>query len=52
MHLAVIVVSIKGDTYVLFSLFVDFNIVSFFQSCDEVGCVFFASIFDPKIINY
>ena len=52
MDLAIFVVPIEGDAYVLFPLFVNFNVVSFLQNCKEVGGVFFADVFDPKIINY
>ena len=52
MDLAIFVVPIEGDAHLLFSILVDFNVVSFFQSCDEMSCVFFAEEFDPEIINY
>ena len=49
MDLAIFVVPIEGDAHVLSPLFVDFNVVSFFQSCGKEDPVFFADVFALKM---
>ena len=52
MDLALHVIPVKRDAYVLLAFHINFNLICLLQYRNEMGRMLLAYVLNPKIINY